>query len=148
VSTGFTVTLPGQPPSVNHTYEIARKRAKDRTGGPVLDLEGRPRTYTSLVKKPSVKKYQADISLILKAAKPTGFAPKGKVIVVYDLLLSRSIDADNVAKAVNDVLAGVLGINDKHFMSVTRDYQLGFKDPCIKLTVLDADHWAVQVVAK
>jgi hypothetical protein len=139
----FVATLPGQPPSVNHTYGIIKRRAKDRYGLPVLDLEGNPRTYTSLGKKATVKKYQADIQLILQAAKPSGFDPKGLVYVVYDFYLGRDIDVDNTNKAIHDALATVLGINDRYFLPVARHKEVGVKEPYVRLTVLDAEYWTI-----
>lgn len=146
--TYWSATLPGQPPSVNHTYIIARKKAKDRNGQPVLGLDGEPKTYTSLIKKASVKDYQNGIRLILQAARPTGFQPTGLVYVAYEFFLDRDIDVDNTNKAIHDVLSGVIGVNDRMFMPLAIHKETKVKNPYVRLTVYDGAAWKIGVAPR
>lgn len=101
----FKVTIPGQPPSVNHMY------ANSRGGGKH--------------KAPGVEQYQTDAYRIARSAKPSGPTPSGQLRVLYWFHLSGSPDADNHFKALNDSLAMALGVNDKVFVPCVVELETG-----------------------
>lgn len=141
----FVVDIPGQPPSWNRSYRIIHKNARDRYGQAVIGSDGRPKTYSSLMKDKSVVEYQELASYIIKAARPSDFNPEGLVYVCYRFRLGRDIDCDNVMKALNDTLAESIGINDKRFLPVAISKETGSKEPQVSLSVFDAKYWAVEV---
>ena len=62
----WSFTLPGQPPSWNDTYHIVKRK-------------GKRGEYMSLAKKQDVLDYQAKAVLVIRSAKPSGWAPLGQV---------------------------------------------------------------------
>jgi Holliday junction resolvase RusA-like endonuclease len=99
---GFTI--PGQPPSWNHSYQITKRY----TRGSV--------PYSTLSKKEVVVDYQRSARLIIRSARPSGWGPEGMVRVYYTFWLARDIDCDNILKAVNDALASAIGCDDSVFL--------------------------------
>jgi Holliday junction resolvase RusA-like endonuclease len=142
---GFSFTLPGQPPSVNHLYEWTRQTTTDRFGQPILDLQGRPKQYRSIAKKPAVAKFQLDVSRIVRTARPTEFRPEHLIILAYEFYLGRDIDCDNAMKAMNDAIALALGVNDNRFIPATFSKVTKDRSPRTVVTVYDGDHWYVTI---
>lgn len=103
-SWGFTVE--GQPPTVNHIYKIAYRPRKNGKG-----------LAPSLVKADNVETYQAGVTYIVRAAKPSGWKPGRRVRLLYRYYLNRDADCDNLKKAMNDAIAVALGVNDKAFLA-------------------------------
>ena len=99
--------LPGRPPSWNDSYHIVRKR-RGNSGA----------FFHTLAKKPKLIKYQDDMTLIVRAAKPSGWKPDSWVKVHWMVYLERHIDLDNLQKAVNDILEMATGVNDKWFVPI------------------------------
>jgi Holliday junction resolvase RusA-like endonuclease len=100
----WKAVLRGQPPTVNHLYDVAWKY--DRTG----------RRYKGKVKNKAAQKYHDDAVLVLRSAKPSRWEAEGQVRIYYHLYLCRPIDADNILKVVNDAIATAVGINDSRFL--------------------------------
>lgn len=100
---GWSVSIPGQPPSVNHAYRIVTQR---RGGHP----------YKALAKTPEVIAYQTAARLIVKAAKPSGWEPGKWIRLRYRLYLATRQDADNSLKILNDAIAKALNVNDDRFL--------------------------------
>ena len=99
----WSFTIPGQPPSWNASYRIARMRNADKT-------------FHTLVKTPKASQYQADSRLIIAAAKPSKWEPTEQVRIYYRFYLTRDIDADNILKLLNDVIEAATGVDDRRFL--------------------------------
>ena len=147
MSNHFRFTIPGQPPSWNSSYRMRKARIRDKFGQPVLGPDLKPKTATRLFKTQEVVTYQEGIQYLVKASRPKGFDPKEQVIIGYQFYLGRSIDCDNVMKAVNDAIAKGLGINDAKFWPVTLHKQTGVKDPRVVIMVFDGRFWFPTVAA-
>ncbi len=130
----FRFTIPGQPPSWNQSY-------RHRT----IEVDGR--RVSRLFKDKSVKTWQDDVTMIVRAAKPSTFAPKNKIIVGYQMYLGVRLDADNVMKMLNDAIARGLKVNDSRFLPVTLHHQTNSPDPRLVVLVFDADFWFPTICA-
>ncbi len=58
--------------------------------------------------------------MLVRAAKPSHWAPEGQIRVMYDLYLARNLDADNTLKALGDVIERATGINDERYLPCVR----------------------------
>ena len=104
------MTLPGPPVSVNHQFKIV-----------VVPKKGGGGLVRRLGKADGVEAYQAGITYIAKAARPSGWEPANKIRLRYWFYLSHEIDCDNALKAINDAIAVALGVNDKGFLPCVQD---------------------------
>lgn len=147
VTNHFRFTIPGQPPSWNASYRMRKARIRDKFGQPVLGPDLKPKTVTRMFKTQDVVDYQNGVQMLTRAARPTGFAPKDQVIIGYQFYLGKSIDCDNVMKAVNDAVAKALGINDARFWPVTLHRQTGVPDPRVVIYVFDGTFWFPTICA-
>lgn len=143
----FHFTMPGQPPSVNHSYRIVRQGVRDRLGQPVLGKDGTPKRVHTLAKTEEVRHYQQDLTMICRAAKPSAFGADW-VIVTYEFQLRRDIDTDNTLKSINDAVAAALDMNDRRFQPVVLSKLVGVKEPQVRIGVYDASAYEVQVVPR
>lgn len=134
--TGFSVTIPGDPPSTNHMYRVTRKYLPD----------GGQRAF--MAKTTAAHKFTDDVAIIVRSARPATFQPTGYIYVVLDFLMKRNKDTDNVQKALNDGIAAGLGIDDKWFLPIVRSKETGFKEPKTHVTLLDAAHWDLRLSEK
>lgn len=101
----FTVTVPGAPPSVNHSYHPVKVRNK--AGGVSLRM----------AKTTDVLAYQTLVGYLVRQARPPLWqAPEGYMRITYRFYLKRSIDCDNAMKALNDAIAQAIGVNDARFL--------------------------------
>lgn len=100
--------VPGQPPTWNGSYKIVKRHRSTATGGQV--------PFHTLAKKDAVIKWQQDATLIIRAAKPSGWAPEWPIRVFYWFYLSRDIDCDNIMKAVNDAIEMATGVDDMRYL--------------------------------
>ena len=123
-SQAWRVTLPGPPPSVNHSYRIVRV---PRKGG-----EG---MVSRLAKAEGVEAYQAGVSLIVRAARPSGWTPATRIRLRYWFYLKRKVDADNALKAMNDAIALALGIDDDGFLPCVVSKEMGAKEPRVEVEI-------------
>lgn len=125
--------MPGSPPSWNRSYRITRQ-----TGA-------QGQTFHTLSKSGVAERYQGDLALVCRTAKPSGFKPEGEVIISYKFYLARNIDVDNILKMMNDAIAKAIEIDDRRFLVATPSKTLREKDPHVIVGVYDAAHWAIEV---
>lgn len=105
----WTVVIPGQPPSVNHSYKPVMLRKRTATGEAY--------TRMGIAKLSSVTDYQTAVVQLTRTAMPSRWRPAGDwVRVTYRFFLKRSIDFDNAMKALNDAIALAIGVNDRRFL--------------------------------
>ena len=100
----WKVTIPGQPPSVNHGYRIIQQFRRGKV------------PYKTIGLTPEVTAYKEYAYLITKTAKPSGWAPEGQIRIQYRLFLANRQDADNSLKFLNDAIASALNVNDDRFL--------------------------------
>jgi Holliday junction resolvase RusA-like endonuclease len=81
--------------------------------------------WNRMAKRTEVASYQADTTLIVRSARPSGWRPPGQVRLTYDFYLKRDADCDNLLKVLNDAIAMALDVNDRHFL------------PCVRSKVVD-----------
>lgn len=101
------MTFPGRPPTWNDSYRIVRKYTY---------RNGQKHYFHTLAKTDQLVRWQEDMVLIAKSAKPSKWSPTSWVRVDWRVRLERHIDMDNLQKAVNDVLEMATGVNDKWFV--------------------------------
>ena len=136
MSSWFSFTMPGAPPSWNKSYRITRQTGRGGT------------PYHTLSKSGTAERYQTQMALIARTYRPSDFQPRGPVIVSYKFFLGRDMDVDNCLKMMNDALEQALGINDKNFLVATPWKTIGDKDPRVMVGVYDAEHWQIEVRSK
>ena len=124
------MTLPGPPPTINHTYKIVTVPKKG--GGGLVRRLG---------KADGIEAYQAGVTYIAKVAKPSGWVPADKIRLRFWFYLSREIDCDNALKAINDAIALAIrpdaspAKRDSGFLPCVADMYLGQKDPRVVVEV-------------
>jgi Holliday junction resolvase RusA-like endonuclease len=101
----WTVTIWGQPPSVNDIYGI------------VWRYSSAGRRYKGIGKKDTAVKYQDDATLQFKVAKPSNWEPKGFIRLTYRFYLTNDADCDNLKKLLHDALQSATGVNDTWFLT-------------------------------
>lgn len=119
----FTFTVPGQPPSVNHSYKDVVIRKKN--GG----------TYRTRAKTPEAEAYQVVATLACRAAKPSRWEAGERVRVTLAYHLRRDADGDNLQKLLLDAVALGLGVNDRIFLPCVASKDTGNKEPYTEVTV-------------
>lgn len=121
----WSVTLPGQPPTLNSLYTIVPRVSKD----------GRP--YRGIGKSSDARRWHDDMVPIIRTARPSGWRPvKQQIRLGIRLYLARDIDADNVLKVLSDVVQTATDINDKWFLPCVESKELvGAKDARVELTL-------------
>lgn len=133
-SDSFRFTVPGQPPSVNHTYRVVRIRHRD--GG----------SHQQLAKHREVETYQVVVSSLVRAAKPIGWNPPGQIRIRYWFRVGRAIDADNTLKAINDAIKIGMGTrlagkrlvpiwDDKLFLPCVQELTTKHPEPHVEVEV-------------
>lgn len=120
----WRVTLPGPPPSVNHSYKIVK--VPRRGGGGLV---------SRLAKADGIEAYQAGVTLIVRAARPSGWKPAAPLRLRYWFYLKRKVDCDNAMKALNDAVARALGVDDDSFLPCVVAKELGHKDPYVVVEI-------------
>jgi len=123
----WSFTLPGQPPSWNDTYHIVKRK-------------GKRGEYMSLAKKQDVLDYQAKAVLVIRSAKPSGWAPLGQVRIGYRFLLASDIDCDNMMKAIHDAIQVATGVNDRRFLPCVESKVTGLTPREAQVEVSVEDH--------
>lgn len=119
----LSFVVPGAPPSVNHSYRPVRSKGGLR-----------------IAKNETVLAYQVYVAHLVKLARPPGYQPPpGYIRVQYHFYLKRSIDCDNAMKALNDAIAGALGVNDARFLPCVMSKSVNSKeaDPRVEVRLLD-----------
>lgn len=121
----WIVTIPGQPPSWNHAYkQVTRRAANGRL------FKGRAKTDDAV-------RYQAEVALIVGAARPAGWVHDGQSYVRLHvrLFLGHDIDATNIWKILEDAIARKLGIDDKWFLPCFDHKEVGVKEPYVEVVI-------------
>lgn len=124
------MTLPGPPPTVNHTYKIVR--VPRRGGGGLV---------SRLAKTEGIETYQAGVTLIARTAKPSGWQPADKIRLRYTFYLGRELDCDNALKAINDAIALAIrpsasaAKRDSGFLPCVADVFVGDKNPRVVVEI-------------
>lgn len=80
----------------------------------------------TLAKTKEAVKYQTDVALIVKSARPSGWTPGRRVRMRYSFWFeTANRDASNAIKILEDAVAMAIGANDKTFL------------PCVVLKEVD-----------
>jgi len=98
------------PPSWNNSYRIVKQTRRSAAG--------KPYSYHTMAKTNKLVEYQAQMLMVVRAAKPSRWKPKKWVRIYWRVFLTRHIDMDNMQKAVNDVIEEATGVNDKWFLPI------------------------------
>lgn len=96
----WSVTIPGQPPSANHAYTIGKGYRK---GGI---------SYPKIIKTEEARAYQLGVAMLVRTARPSGWAPQGQVVCEYRFYLWDEADCTNLIKVIEDGIFPALDIND------------------------------------
>jgi Holliday junction resolvase RusA-like endonuclease len=116
----FTVLIPGQAPSTNHSY--ARSKI-----GKVYKVAG-------------VESYQTTAAMLVRLAKPKGWEPTRRIVVEYRMWLdSPRRDASNCLKALEDSIAIALGVNDNTFLPRVMLKEWDRNNPRVEIIVRTID---------
>jgi Holliday junction resolvase RusA-like endonuclease len=120
----WTVTIFGQPPSVNDIYGIVWRYSSDG------------RRYKGIGKKDTATKYQNDAVLQFASSKPSHWRPPdGYIRIVYQMYLGNDIDSDNAIKCLSDALQAATGINDRLFLHCVASKETGHRHPRVDITI-------------
>lgn len=119
----FRFTVPGDPISVNHAYEIVKIKTK---GGYMR---------STLKKVSGIENYQLIAAAMALRAKPADFAPVGQIRTRYWIRSKRWVDASNCIKIVEDGIAAGLKVNDKWFLPCVEENSKGHAEPHIEVEV-------------
>lgn len=126
----WQMTLPGPPPTVNHSYRIVVVPGRKGQG-----------MVRRLAKAEGVETYQAGVTLIARTAKPSGWQAADKVRLRYTFYLGRELDCDNALKAINDAIALAIrptasaAKRDSGFLPCVADVFVGDKNPRVVVEV-------------
>ena len=83
-----------------------------------------------IAKNKAVLEYQVLAAHFVRLARPSSWVPPaGYFPIHYSFYLRRDIDCDNAMKALNDAIAGALGINDSRFLPCVRSKNVNSKEP-------------------
>jgi Holliday junction resolvase RusA-like endonuclease len=113
---------------VNHLYRIAYRPRKNGKG-----------LSPTLVKADNVETYQAGVTYIVRAARPSGWKPGRRIRLLYRYYLTRDADCDNLKKAMNDAIAAGLGVNDKVFLATDVLKETVKTDPRVEIEVVNEE---------
>lgn len=121
---GWSFTVPGLPPSVNHAYRPIR--TKNGT--------------MSLAKSSEALAYQVGAAYIVKVARPSGWVAARRVRITYRMWFNREgRDASNAIKLLEDAIAEALGVNDKTFIPCVELVEVDKFNPRVELTIENAE---------
>lgn len=105
----WRITVPGQPPTINHAFEPQTAYRRTKSGASV--------PYTRIGKNAQAQAYQAGAALVVGAARPSGWVWLGGFLrLTYRFYLVRDADCDNLLKILNDAIAAKIGVNDRWFL--------------------------------
>jgi hypothetical protein len=134
LTSSFHVTVPGQPPSVNHLYETVFRTRPDGT------------RYKGRKRSDDANNYARDVWGSVRAARPRGWiAPRyqareglGLIFIDVYLYLLHEADADNLSKILCDGIKLALNCDDKQFLIRFQHKQVGVKPPRVELEIIPA----------
>lgn len=116
----WTISVPGDPPSVNHSYRIVRTRTGAMT----------------LAKTSEAATYQVGAAMIARAGRPPGWVGGRRVRMTYRMWFSREgRDASNAIKLLEDGIAEALGLNDKTFIPCVELKEVDRANPRVEITI-------------
>ena len=96
----FEFEVPGDPPSLNDTYQVVTVAGKGR-----------------LAKKGHVLVWQTHVAWAAKIARPSGWMPARRTVIEYEMFTIRAgRDADGPVKALLDGIKVGLGCDDNGFL--------------------------------
>ena len=120
----WTIVIPGQPISGNHSSKIGRGY---RAGGIA---------YPKIVKTEEAVTYQAVAALYTRSAKPSGWYWDGSQIVVeYRFFLLRDADCTNLIKVVEDAVFPAIGVNDRYALPRAMSKEIVKVNPRVEVTI-------------
>jgi Holliday junction resolvase RusA-like endonuclease len=123
----WSVTVPGNPPSVNDTYAIVYQGVRCPACG-----RGQPR----LGKKAHVETWQDSVAWLVKSARPKGWEPARRTRISIEWWTYRAgRDADGPLKACLDGIKVGLGCDDKGFMPTITSNEKDAANPRTVLTI-------------
>lgn len=126
---GFTVTIP-KPPSVNALYRVVVRSARDG------------RRFHGIAKSEEGVRFHEDAAWIIRAAPKNGWRPpaEGNIRIKVRAYLVRSVDSDNLLKAVSDALQAGIGVDDSRFLWCITKRVVGVRrsDARIELEIMDS----------
>lgn len=106
--------VPGDPPSVNHTYRYH---------------------YGRVSKDAAVATYQMVVANAVRNARPKDWSPPEQIRIRYWMRVHGRIDADNALKALNDAIAHGLGVNDACFLPCVMEKSTGNRHPYVEVEI-------------
>lgn len=139
----LSFTIPDTPPSWNHSYRIAKQYVRNQ-GGLTYNADGTAKQRMTLAKTEDAKVFSEMVEMIVKTARPSGWQCPKNVYVVYRLFMKRQMDCDNVLKMTNDAIARALGVDDKRFLPVVVERQVGVS-PRMEVSIYDAGVTQVRI---
>jgi hypothetical protein len=104
----WSFVIEGQPVSWNAAYKIGtvNRRAYNRADHDIR----------TIIKTDEAVAYTTLAMLRAREKKPSGWAPKGFVVVEFKYYLGRDVDCDNVMKLVNDGIEAATGVDDRWYL--------------------------------
>lgn len=102
----WSFVIPGHPPSVNKIYRL---------------------TPTGLSKRAVVVEYQTKAALVIRSARPSGWAPEGFIRIVVSIFVTRHVDSDNILKTLMDAIQQATGVNDKWYLPMIGCVHVGVR---------------------
>lgn len=124
----WSVTIP-KPPSVNNLYRVVTRSARDG------------RRFSGIAKTEEGTRFHEDAFWIIRACPKHGWKPpaEGFIRIRVKSYLVRSIDTDNLLKAISDAFQAAVGVNDDRFVWCTFPPKIGVRkaDARIELEILD-----------
>jgi Holliday junction resolvase RusA-like endonuclease len=109
---GWSVTIPGNPPTLNSTYKV-------------VTIAG----HSRLAKHSAVATWQDTVAWLTRAAVPKDWSASRRVRVEITWWTARTHDADAGLKALLDGLAVGLGINDRCFLPTVVSNEVDAANP-------------------
>jgi len=111
----WSFVIEGQPVSWNKIYKIG---VGIRTGarGRIRFGDDGPATFRKIIKTDEAKAYTELAMIRAREKKPSGWMPKGFVVVEFKYYLGRDVDCDNVMKLVNDGIKDATGVDDRWYL--------------------------------
>lgn len=120
----WTIVIPGQPISGNHSSKIGRGF---RRGGIA---------YPKIIKTDEAAAYQQAAALIVRTAKPSGWVwDGGQVVVEYRFWLTRDADCTNLIKVVEDAVFPAIGVDDKYALPRAMSKEIVKVNPRVEVTI-------------
>jgi len=100
------------------------------------------RRFHGIAKTPEGVRFHEDATWLIKAAPRNGWKPpaEGFIRIKLRAFLVRSIDTDNLLKAVSDALQAAISVDDSRFVWCTFEPKLGVRkaDARIELEIMDS----------